>query len=85
MTLTDEQRLAILDEIIAATEPAKRQDYQFTRREYQEHTGVTQAQAQGRLERAVKNGTLLREKVHIDGQHPWVYWRPEDGAQDTRE
>ena len=78
MTLTDEQRQAILDEIVAVTEPPKRQEYQFTRREYQEHTGVTQAQAQGRLESAVKSGTLLRERVFIGGKRPWVYWRPED-------
>ncbi len=83
--LTDEQRQAILDEIIAVTEPAKRKDYQFTRREYQECTGLTQDKAQGALERAVEAGILLREKALVDSKWTWVYWRPEDEPQPIHE
>ena len=78
MTLTDEQRTAILDEIIAATAPKRRAAYQFTRREYQERLNITQAKARTLLQNAVKAGTLLKERMHVDGKLCDVFWRPED-------
>ena len=64
MSLTDEQRMAILDEIVEATTPPAQKAYQFTRREYQDRRpGLTGAQAQGALERAVAAGVLKREQI----------------------
>ena len=77
MTLTDEQRMAILDEIIAVTRLPQRKPYQFTRKEYQERAGVTQWRAENTLDESVEAGTLLREKH----KNKWVYWRPEDEPQ----
>ena len=81
MTLTNERRQTILDEIIAATERPQRQAYQFTRREYEEQKGCSQAKAQWALERMVAEGVLVREKADIDDKLLWVYWRPEDEPQ----
>ena len=85
MTLTDEQRSAILDEIILATTPAKRQAYQFTRREYQEQRGITQAQARTLLQNAVKAGQLLKARLLVQGKWCDVFWRPQDEPEDDRE
>ena len=76
--MEDANRLAILDEIIAATAPPRRKSYQFTRREYQEHRGITLAQARTILQNAVKAGTLLKARVLLDGKWTDVYWREED-------
>ena len=83
MNLPDDERARILDEIIAATERPKRQDYQFTRLEYEGHKGCTQAKAQWALDRMVAGGSLLREKAAVDDKMLWVYWRPEDEPQAT--
>jgi len=85
VTLTDEQRTAILDEIIAATAPRRRMAYQFTRREYQERRGVTQAQARTLLQNAVKAGKLLKERMLVDGKLCDVFWRPGDEPEATRD
>ena len=61
--LTDEQRQAILDEVIAATMLPERKPYQFTRREYQERAGVSQHTAEGYLEKAVGTGLLLKKLI----------------------
>ena len=78
MILTDERRQAILDEVVATNEPRRQREFEFTRREYQEYTGVTLANAKWALDRMMQDGTLLREKAFVDGHWPWVYWRPED-------
>ena len=78
MSLADEERSAILDEIILATAPPRRKAYQFTRREFQERRGITQAQARTLLENAVKAGTLLKARVLLDGKWCDVFWRAED-------
>ena len=79
MTLTDEQRQAILDEIVEATTPPSKRDYQFTRMEYQERRPeLTVAQAQGTLNRAVDAGLLLKAQVFSDGHWAYVYWRAQD-------
>ena len=83
MTLTDKQRQAILDEIVAMSTPRLKRDFEFTRREYQERTGETQAVAKWALERMVRDGQLKTEKAFVDGHWPWVYWRPEDEPQDS--
>jgi hypothetical protein len=85
VNLTDENRLAILDEIIAVTERPKRKPYQFTRREYAERKGVTLMKAQGSLERAVGEGVLLRDEAFIDGKKCWVYWREEDEPEGSHD
>ena len=78
MILSNDERLAILDEIISATERPTRKAYQFTRREFAERKGVTLSMAMGFLERGVAEGTLRRERLYVDGKRAWVYWRPED-------
>ena len=85
MSLTDGQRATILDEIIAATERPQRQSYQFTRREYQEHTELTQSQARTVLDNAVKVGQLKAERVLLDGKWADVFWRVEDEPKATRD
>ena len=76
--LTDERRSAILDEIIQATAPPRRKAYQFSRQEYQEQAGLTQAEARHALGKLVKSGQLQRERVLLDGKWADVFWRPED-------
>ena len=76
-------REAILDEIIAATAPPRRKPYQFSRREYQERRGITQAKAQHELRKLVAGGQLKVERVLLDGKWADVFWRPEDEAQDV--
>jgi len=85
VSLTDDRRLAILDEIIAATTPPRRKAYQFSRLEYQERKGITQSQAQHELRRLVDNGQLKRQRVMLDSKWCDVFWRPEDEPQPTRE
>lgn len=85
MTLTDEQRSAILDEIVEATEPPRRKAYQFTRYEYQERKGVTQAAARTQLANAVKAERLMKARVLLDGKWCDVFWRPEDEPEATRD
>ena len=81
MNLTDEQRAAILDEIIAITEPPKRKDYQFTAREYAERAGLSKSGAMKKLGKVARTGLLKRERVLVDCQWTYVYWRPEDELQ----
>ena len=85
MTLTDDRRRAILDEIIAATERPTCEDYQITRREYQNRKGITRAEAESLLLSGVMNQTLVRDKRFVNGREQWVYWRPEDEPQASRE
>ena len=81
MTLMDEQRNAILDEIIEVTMPRQRRPFEFTRREYQERAGLTQGQAARALIDAVEKTPLKTEKILLDGKWTNVYWRPEDEPQ----
>ena len=76
--MNDDQRTAILDEIIAVTTLPQRMEYQFTRREYQERTGLSRWQSQHELDQAVAVGALRKEKRYADGRAAIVYWRPED-------
>ena len=85
MTLTDEQRQAILDEIVAISTPRQRRDFEITRLEDQHETGLTLEQAKGALDRKVRVGQLQHEKALVDGHWTWVYWRLEDEPQATRE
>ena len=78
MTLTDQQRQAILDEIVAMGQPRRQRDFEFRRRDYQERTGLTQPQAKGALDRMVDAGQLKAEMAFEDGHWLWVYWRPQD-------
>jgi hypothetical protein len=81
VNVTDNQRTRILDEIMEMTMPRKRRPFEFTRKEYQEHTGLTQAQAVRTLAGAVENTPLKTEKILLDGKWTNVYWRPEDEPQ----
>lgn len=83
--MTDEQRMAILDEIIAATARPKQQPHQFTRREFAERKGVTVNMARTRLEKAVAAGILESTIVFLDGIRTWVYWRPGDDQEAIQE
>ncbi len=77
--MNDEQRLAILDEIIAVTTLPQRKQYQFTRREYQKRSKkLSRWQAQHELDQAVMAGTLRKERRYADGRKAIVYCRPED-------
>jgi len=80
VNLTDDRRLAILDEIIEATAPPRRKAYQFSRKEYQERKQITQSQAQHELKRLVDEGQLKRERVLLDSKWCDVFWRPGDEA-----
>jgi len=77
------RRQAILDEIIEATAPPRRKAYQFSRREWQEHKGQTQAEARHELGKLVKSGQLKKERVLLDAKWCDVFWRVQDEPHDT--
>ena len=81
--LTDEQRQIILDEIIAVTAPRILKAYQFTRQEYQERAKIGRSVAQRALKKAVEDGLLKRELIHVGGKRAYVYWRLEDEPHDA--
>jgi len=83
--LTDQQRQDILDEIVAMGQPRYQRDFEFTRAEYQERTGLTLDRAKGELMRMVWAGKLKREMAFVSGKWAWVYWRPADEPCDEPE
>ena len=78
MTLTDTQRQAILDEIVKLGAPRRMRAFEFTRRDYRNHTGYTRWQAENWLSQLVDQGLLKEEQVLVNGHWSWIYWRPED-------
>ena len=76
-------RAAILAEIAEAYQQRTRREFEFTRQEFAEVTGMTYYKATRTLARMVANGELLSEQAHVNGRQTLVYWRPGDEVSTT--
>ena len=76
--MNDEERKAIVDEIMAEVMPPPLEAWQFTRKDFQDQTGLTMAKARHLLDRMVLEGKLKVEQRLIDGHWSNVFWRPGD-------
>ena len=76
--MNDEQRQAILDEIMKLGAPRRMRAFEFTRADYRNHVGCSRWQAENLLARLVDQGFLKEEQVLVNGHWSWIYWRPED-------
>jgi hypothetical protein len=75
ITLSEQQREQMLDEIIEFAEPKPLQPEEFTTREYADHAGISAKLARAHLEKQVETGRLTRRK--IKGGH-WAWRRAGD-------
>ena len=88
MPLTDEQRMAILDEIIELSMPLIRQPYQFTVGEYHKRLDgkvKTRSAAYHKLDTLAAKGKLKKTVAIVNGSRCNVYWRPEDEPQGSHD
>jgi len=77
--MTDEEKLAILDEIVALSSPPVRQPLDITAQDYADRAGCTPTTAQSRLRKLVEAGVLVTEMVwDLEIQHNVRVWRKID-------
>lgn len=73
-------RAEILAEITAAYKVRHQRDFEFTRKDFVEATGLSYERASRILKKMIEEGELLRASANVNGRRAWVYWRPEDEA-----
>lgn len=80
ITLSDERREQMLDEIIEFAEPKPIRPDEFTSREYADRAGVSVKLARAHLEEQVEAGRLSRRKVK-GGNWAWKLVDEEEGTR----
>ena len=74
--MTDAEKLAILDEIVALSSPPVRQPLDITAQDYAERAGCTSTTAKSRLHKLVEAGVMVTETVwDPEIQHNVRVWR----------
>ena len=76
--MNEEQRRAIVAEVVRWSGPDGLEPYQFTVYDYMKESGLSAGQARTRLGKLVTAGRLQSAMVTHKGKRVRAFWRPED-------
>jgi len=75
--MTDDQKAAMLDELIAMASMPEIKADEFTIADYMERAGVSYTRADREVEALLKGGVVTRRRAMCDGRRVWAYKRAE--------